>query len=231
MKTWWKFFLIFAMSAFGQPASAERGNIHSRGYGWNPEYDKYIADEIRATNPSLLECSPEDFQNWCGKKPWSELTAEEKINFYNELLFKLAEFESSYNSGNVSTENFKDSTGKNVESTGLLQISTESSKNYGCNISKGLKDPETNLKCGVRIMAKQICESKTISKKGGSGPGCYQDHCGAASYWSPFRKEDKLQKLKEHVQARAVGCGGTNAGFDDRSPSGSYSYRYSGSGR
>ena len=154
---------------------------------------------IDAHGGALLTKKPGDWAKWCAKD-WSQLSREDKAEFYVGLISSLARFESSFNPKATYKENFRDGHGDFVISRGLLQISKESANLYGCGIEKAeeLHDPSTNLTCGVRILSRWVERDGVIQ---GGGTGAWR---GAARYWSPFRKADRIAKMAAFTKGRKV---------------------------
>lgn len=93
--------------------------------------------------------------------------------------------------------NFKPETSYNetghlqgVVSRGLFQISKDSANQsaYGCNIAnaKDLHDPQTNIKCAVKILSYQA------KKTGSLVDGC-------AKYWSVCRSKNGISKSYKEI--------------------------------
>ncbi len=108
-------------------------------------------------------------------------TDENVIQFLKNLAYK----ESSFNPSTTYQENFNDSSGQPVISTGLFGISKESAHGYGnyAATNENLKNPEYNTKVAVDIMGELLTESKgIIAQKTQNG------YAGASAYWGPLRK-------------------------------------------
>ena len=102
-----------------------------------------------------------------------------------QLLKNLAYKESSFNPSTTYEENFNDSLGQPVISTGLFGISQESARGYGNSdaTTENLKNPEYNTKVAVNILSELLTKSNGIIAQKTQG-----GYTGAAEYWSPFRK-------------------------------------------
>jgi hypothetical protein len=148
------------------------------------EWTDHLVKEIKAQGLDKLKASDEkEFcPNGMNTENWAHLIAA------------MAKRESSLRPNTEYRENFKNSKGEYIISTGLLQISLESSKGYKCgmNSQADLKDPLKNLSCGVTILARWIkrdgciaCGSHSVGWK------------GIQRYWSVGRY--KLDKLKDYV--------------------------------
>ncbi len=84
-----------------------------------------------------------------------------------------------------------------VISRGLLQISLESAKGYGCKVNKpdDLHEPIQNLVCGQNIMSRQIIRTGKITT--------------TSNYWAvvkPNSTHNKVSDIKARVQKHASFC-------------------------
>jgi hypothetical protein len=133
---------------------------------------------------ALLKANPKDGPEFCST--WSTVN---KRDFYNALLAHMATRESGRDPSQTYKESFKNGKGETVISTGLLQVSYESCGSYGTKTTtEGLKDPITNLECGVRILSRWIPSDSYIAK----------DKLGAGRYWSVMRPGSS----KEYIRAK-----------------------------
>lgn len=140
----------------------------------------------------LLDVLAPDLITVCPNFPSMEKNDRAKV--YVFLVSAMARYESSFKPSTTYTENFDDAKGKPVISAGLLQISLESGRSYGCPITKteDLFSPTVNINCGFRILTRWIPNDGLAftNKKG----------CGR--YWSVCRETSKsrpkiLAKLKQ----------------------------------
>ena len=159
------------------------------------DWVSFTEKAIEEVGQNLLNTTVEEEKELC-------LTKENRKAAYVMLFSALAKFESAYKPETFYKENFKDAKGNFVISRGLLQISQESANSYGCNITdaKQLHDPETNLRCGVRILNKWVGMDKKI--EGGTTGKWF----GASRYWSVFRKSDRIKYIFDRV--KTVTCKG-----------------------
>lgn len=140
---------------------------------------------------------PADIAFYCPAYP--QLTSEDRQLFWAALLSSLAKRESSFSPLVKFVEtNILDANGNSVVSRGLLQISQESANSYNCGISDAeqLHDVTTNLRCGVRILNRQVSKAGSIATR------LNGRWVGAASYWSPFRKEDAREDVGKWVRSQ-----------------------------
>lgn len=131
--------------------------------------------------------APKDAHDYCPR--FTKLTRDQKKAFYVGLLSSMARLESGLNPKTAFTEKFKDAKGKRVVSRGLLQMSEESAKHYGCPIAKGsdLHQPKHNLRCAVAALNKWV----SLDRRIGYGK------LGGARYWAVLRPA-----LKGKIQAQ-----------------------------
>jgi hypothetical protein len=132
-------------------------------------------------NSSLLYATTNDDKEYCPKG----------MSVYNWtlLLSAMAKYESSFKPETEYVEKFKDQKGKFIISTGLLQLSQESARGYGCDAKsqEWLKDPKNNIECAVRILEKWVIKDSVIASK-------KEPWLGGARYWSVLRyKADKIK--------------------------------------
>ncbi len=142
---------------------------------------------------------PLDISTYC--PAYRQSDEQGKKVFWAALLSSLAKPESNFNPSVTFTENFNDSRGRPVISRGLLQISFESGNGYGCRLAREeeLHDPETNLRCAVRVLNRQVPRAGVIAERRNGR------WVGAASYWSPFRRPDRRADVASWV-ARQPYC-------------------------
>lgn len=155
----------------------------------NPEWSEMTAKAIRELGGELLRANPVDFKEFCSNP------RVDPISFYVMVISAMSRFESGFKPATSYTEGFKDAKGKLVISRGLLQLSQESANGYGCNITdaKQLHDPETNLRCTVRILNRWVARDKRLG-------GIDRTNGGAARYWSVMRAMKYDSKKKTWVK-------------------------------
>lgn len=160
------------------------------------EWTDFTLDALDKYGQDLLKAEPTDAIKYCPK-----FKSVDRKQFYLALISQLAKFESGFNPNETYTESFDDAKGSPVVSRGLLQISIESGKGYGCEIpmAVSLQDPKTNLECGVKILNRWIPKDGVIQ---GGQSGAWK---GAARYWSPFRKDFRVQTFRTYLSA-LPGC-------------------------
>lgn len=156
----------------------------------NEVLEKRALAAIHEYGSDLVHSSPSDISKWCALDCNQE-------GMFLELLSALAFHESSYKESAAMFEKFTDAKGNRVESVGLLQLSIDDGKRYGCDIvtRADLVNPQKNLNCGVKILTKLTLQDGVIS---GGIPGAWK---GAAKYWSPFRKPEFLALMQKKTKA------------------------------
>ncbi len=161
----------------------------------------------------LLTHEPKDIADYCPN--YKELDENGRRRFYVALMAALAKIESNFKNESKYEEackvdgkripesqapkgcGIKGSDGKYVVSRGQLQISQGSANSYGCDITDAeyLHSSEVNLFCGARILSRWIVGDGVIA---GGSTGAWK---GAARYWSPFRKPERIKEVKAKTRA------------------------------
>lgn len=199
------------MNVFGKPAGSGGGTdvatdpppvavaVPAR---WDDKADgaKWTAFTMAALNAhgsALVAATPSDIALYCPKYP--SAGAEGRKAFWIGLLSALTKWESSYDPSTSFVEpNVFDANGNRVTSRGLLQISIESGRGYGCAIAndQALHDPQVNLTCAVRIFNRLVVRDGIIGSDA-------QPWKGAAAYWSPFRNQSKRKDIRDWTKAQS----------------------------
>jgi hypothetical protein len=148
-----------------------------------------------AKDHGLDRLVPQDIPDWC--PGYAAAGPEDRRAFWAGLMSALAKYESNYRPEVQFTEDFIDSTGAFVISRGLLQLSRESARGYGCPVTTGeeLHDPAVNLDCSARILKHWVVRDGQISSN-------QSPWKGAARYWSPFRSADKRADMADWTRAQ-----------------------------
>jgi len=108
------------------------------------------------------------------------------------LLAAMCKFESNFKPSTMYTENFKNSRGEWVISTGLFQLSYESVQGYGfTETTAGLKEPLRNIEIAVAILTHWVKRDGVISSSSNKG---------GARYWSVLRPSGKLASVKRELR-------------------------------
>lgn len=116
------------------------------------------------------------------------------------LMSAMAYYESGYSPAKTYREKFKNGRGEYVISTGLFQVSYESSRGYGYPgiTTADLKAPLLNIDVAVSILKKLTLRDGVVANHSG------QPWLGGQRYWSVLRTTGKLAqikaRMKEHCQ-------------------------------
>lgn len=158
------------------------------------EFTRLTLDAINELGENLLNSKPSDIEKYCAN--YSSLQVEDKKAVWLMLISAMAYYESRFNPKAAYQESFKNSKADLVVSRGLLQLSSESARAYGCKIEKesDLEDPKTNLSCTVRILNKHVPSDGVVSKK-------VEDKWhGGARYWSVLRSQRSVPVIRKAVR-------------------------------
>jgi hypothetical protein len=151
----------------------------------NREWSEHIYRELPTLGPALLSVNPADAKIFCPN--YRNLNQSERKQFWAFFISTMVKFESNFNPKASLTEGFRDNTGRYVVSRGLLQISLESSKSYGCGFKTAaeIHHPQRNLSCGIKILNHWMQKDGRIASKTGAG------WRGGARYWAVLRQGPK----------------------------------------
>ncbi|WP_413561191.1 transglycosylase SLT domain-containing protein [Bdellovibrio sp. HCB209] len=144
----------------------------------------HVLAQLDVIGEDLLDVIPADGATFCPK--YNSLTRDQRKNFWVYLMSQMTKYESSFNTNLQYTEDFDDSSGSNVISRGLLQLSIESGNAYGCGLKTAseLHDPYKNLSCGIRILNRWMERDGRIA---GQVSGSWK---GGARYWAVLRSSN-----------------------------------------
>jgi hypothetical protein len=205
------FFFHFIL-AFSLVALVGCGNFKSRFRHTAPNeihgsWEKSVNEGVQYTHitseallndaPALIDSSPSDVHDFC--PAYYLLDRNGRIAFWVGLISAMTDRESSFDTHSQFTENMLDSEGKKVISRGLMQLSVESARSYGCSIGteSDLEDAETNLRCGVKILNQLILADSSIA-------GFKQRWLGGARYWSVLRPGGPQTKILATTRGLSV---------------------------
>lgn len=148
------------------------------------EWQEHAINTIKASK--LAGYTPKDYNSFCPK--WNDAN-------YVALLGAMTKYESDFKPSTTYKENFKNSRGEYVISTGMLQLSYESARGYGFSdaTTEKLKDPKYNITVAVKILEKWIKGDGLIT----SGGSPYK---GGGRYWSCLRNSGKLSSVKSYMK-------------------------------
>ncbi len=148
----------------------------------NESWNIYAYEALR--NSTLNGATPSDLAEFF---PDGQATPENWL----KLMSAMAQRESGFDPNQTYTETFKDRNGDFVISTGLFQVSQESSRGYGFPgiTTQDLKDPYKNIDVTVAIMEKLISKGNCIA--------CGREK-GASEYWAVLNG-DSLADIKKEL--------------------------------
>lgn len=162
------------------------------------QWSNFIYSVILKEESIFLEETPKDIATFCPK--YSGLNVGEKLNFWGQFIVAVAERESSWkpNTYYIETTMGTDPVTKSqIASEGLLQLSYQDEKNHrmDCGFDwekdknldhkdekKTIFDPLLNLRCGIKILAKQIKKHNKIV-------------IGKGAYWSVIKQGHSSNKV------------------------------------
>src|ERR1700722_8690770 len=157
------------------PTPIDEKKVELGGTPWNPEWDQIVE---RALPLEMLSSAvPQGVRRFCPR--FYEMAEEDKrafwAYFFQALAGAEAGLEPTVQARHAQPEMMvKDEvTGRQARTSGLLQLTYEDQKRYGCDFDwerdKTLKvndpertilQPKNNLECGVKILDKQIIEER-----------------------------------------------------------------------
>ncbi len=128
----------------------------------------------------LISLVPSDIEDYCPS--YATASEEDRKAFWVGLFSALAFHESTWNPTAV---------GGGGLWYGLVQIDPRSAKWFGCEAKSGsaLKDGVANLRCGVRIAAKQVPKRGTVSR--------------GMRDWGPFHNAGKRAEMASFTRSQA----------------------------
>ncbi|MFN8944410.1 MAG: transglycosylase SLT domain-containing protein [Pseudobdellovibrionaceae bacterium] len=171
-------------------------NQRPEGRRWT----EYVITQMDSKAPELLDAEPADSSFFCPR--FKNFSDGEKKYFWAYFLSAMVKFESNFNPESKYQEGFKDSSGSLVVSRGLLQLSYESAKAYGCPVRRAtdLHDPELNLQCGLKILGRWVGRDQRIA---GKVNGAWK---GGSRYWAVLRSGKKSYQNIAQLVAQYKSC-------------------------
>lgn len=170
-----------------KPEAARWESVASGSRAWT----EFVFTQVDSAGADLLSTLPGDMTQFCPN--YAALPVNHKKDFWVYLLSSIAQFESSFNPALSYTESFTDSSGQLVVSRGLLQLSIESARAYGCELASAqdLHDPYKNLLCGIKILNRWVGTDGVI--RGQTTAGAWR---GGARYWSVLRRDAQYNSIR-----------------------------------
>ncbi len=134
---------------------------------------------VAAQGDPLISVMPRDIDTWC--PAYADNPPEQRRAFWVGMLSALSKHESTYNPRAV---------GGGGLWYGLLQILPSTARAYGCRAGTGeeLKDPEENLSCAIRIMARTVVRDRAVALNDGRWRGVAAD-------WGPMTNRGKIAEM------------------------------------
>lgn len=164
-------------------------------------WSQTVYNVISKEEPQMLgQNVADDVETFCPK--YRSLNDNQRLNFWGQLLAGMSKFESSWNPASYyveTTMGLDPITGRQVASEGLLQLSYQDQSSYNLNCGfnwtldrlltntdtkKTIFDPQNNLRCGIKILAKQLAKQRAISTTTGV-------------YWAVLKNGGKYTKVPE----------------------------------
>lgn len=162
-------------------------------------WSEYVYKVIREEEANRLMQGSDDMAKFCPR--YNTLTNEERVNFWGLLISAITKYESAYSPVSRMRETTMGTdpvTGQPVYSEGLLQLSYQDTQwasycefdwSKDKNLSptdprKTILDPYKNLRCGIKIFARQVANKGLISVKSGA-------------YWAVLIPGGKYTKVDE----------------------------------
>lgn len=176
-----------------------------------PSWTKTIYETIKNETPEMLgQNIADDIETFCPK--YRSLNENQRLNFWGQFIVALAKFESSWDPTTSVVETMMKGndpvTKKHIASEGLLQLSYQDEKNYriDCGFDyeqdkhlkyndprKTILDPHLNLRCGIRILATQLKNRRSIVLK-------------ENVYWAPLREGSKRIPQIAAITKKLIFC-------------------------
>lgn len=147
---------------------------------------------LDADGASLIAATPADIAAFC--PGYAALDPQGKREFWVVLVSEIASFESGLNPDVVKTPP-STPPGSAQARRGLMQISSDAAQRYACaNVGVAqLTDPQTNLGCGVKILAATSGRDQIVL--GFTSDGWK----GAGRYWTDLRRPEALADIQDHL--------------------------------
>lgn len=146
-------------------------SMHWDGRDSSAEWTDATLAALDAEGAVLMSRVPSDVMEYCPS--YASQSPENRRAFWAGFLSVLARYESAHN---------PKAAGGGGKYQGLMQISTATARNFGCEGS--MMDAKANMACAVKIAARQIGQDNAIARSGGGWRGVARD-------WMPLRNKAK----------------------------------------
>lgn len=155
------------------------------------DWSQMTRTAIDVDGTSLLAAMPADMGAFC--PGYAALDPQAKREFWVVLVSEIAVAESGLNPDVVKTP--QTAPGQAQARRGLMQISSDAAQRYACaNVGVAqLTDPQTNLGCGVKILAATSGRDQIVL--GFTSDGWK----GAARYWTDLRRPEALAEIQDKL--------------------------------
>lgn len=179
-----KLFIVLALGACELPKDPGVPPVVEKPYAsWpNQEWAKHAEKKVSETGLDKLVLA--DAKLFC---PNGMSTRN-----WVHLMGAMVKYESGFKPELEYKESFRNSKGEYVISTGLFQVSYESSRGYGFSgiTTQDLKNPLKNIDVAVAILKKLTGQNGVIANHSGTS------WKGGSRYWSVLRPNGKLPSVK-----------------------------------
>ena len=138
---------------------------------------------LDAEGAVLMSRVPSDVMEYCPS--YAKQSPENRRAFWAGLLSAVARHESGHN---------PKAKGGGGRYQGLMQISTATARNFGCDGS--MLDAKANMACAVKIAATQVSQDNAIARAGGGWRGVARD-------WMPLRNKSKRAEIAGWTRKQA----------------------------
>ena len=148
----------------------------------NPQWQAYVYEKVKVLPRTA------DEKEWC---PQGLTRAN-----WTHLLSAMAYYESGYRPKHEYLEKFRRTdNGQRVISTGLFQVSQESSRGYGHFVTQEqMHDPYTNIDIAISILKKWTLSDGVVANHSGT------NWKGGSRFWSVLRPSGKLAQVKARMR-------------------------------
>jgi hypothetical protein len=143
---------------------------------------------IDTAGPALVAATPKDIAAYCPR--YGAADPATRRDFWVVMLSQIAQIESGLDPAKAAAGA--------AGGRGLLQISSDAARRYGCAIAsdQDLLDPAKNIACGAKILA-------STSGQDGYVAGYNEGWRGASRYWLELRKPDGVADLQNVLNAQS----------------------------
>lgn len=149
--------------------------MHWDGRDSSAEWTDATLAALDAEGAVLMSRVPSDVMEFCPS--YASQSPENRRAFWAGLLSAMARHESGHNPR---------AKGGGGRYQGLMQISTATARNFGCDGS--MLEAKANMACAVKIAARQVGQDNAIARGNGGWRGVARD-------WMPLRNKSKRAEI------------------------------------